>query len=130
MVFQLEVEGRFQTHPAIAFLWDLISKFYFKFKDVFTPSGVATRNAAAPILFKYCRVQYKEETKTLALMEVIGPSVPTRNVELPKDLKCEGDGSSDEDDDEEHIDNDDVDNDDGQVPDVVVADDIMPGLCS
>ena len=62
--------------------------------------------------------------------EVAGNRVPMRNMELPKDLKCEGDGSSDDDDDEEHIDTDDVDNDDGQVPDVVVAEDIIPGLCS
>ena len=62
--------------------------------------------------------------------EVAGKRVRVRNMELPKDLKCEGDGSSDDDDDdEEHIDTDDVDNDDGQVPDVVVAEDIIPGLC-
>ena len=131
MVFQLEVEARLQAQSS-SFLWHLISKLYLKFKEVFTPSGVATRNVSGPILFKYCRVQYKEEAKKLEIMkgEFVGSCVPTRNLELPKDLKCEGDASSDEDDDEGHIDNDDVDNDDGQVPDVVVADDIMPGLCS
>ena len=100
---------------------NLISKLFFKFKEVYTPSGAVTRNESAPILFKYCRVQYKEEAKKLEIMEgeFIGPSVPTRIM-----------ASSDDDDDEEHIDNDDVENDDGQVPDVVVADDIIAGLCS
>ena len=130
MVFQLEVEARLQ--PPEWYLLNLISKLFFKLKEVFTPSGVATRNESAPILFKYCRVQYKEEAKKLEIMkgEFIGSYVPTRNMELPKDLKCEGDSSSNDDDDEEHIDNDDVDNDYGQVPDVVVAEDIIPGLCS
>ena len=129
MVFQLKVEAHLQP---LQFLVNLISKLFFKYKEVYTPSGAATRNESAPILFKYCRVQYKDEAKKLEIMEgeFIGPSVPTRNIELPKDLKIEGDASSDDDDDEEHIDNDDVDNDEGQVPDVVVADDIIPGLCS
>ena len=130
MVFQLEVEARLQ--PREWYLLNLISKLFFKSKKVSTPSRVATRNESALILFKYCRVQYNEEAKKLEIMngEFIGSYVPTRNMELPKDLKCEGDASSDDDDDEEHIDNDDVDNDDGQVPDVVVAEDIIPGLCS
>lgn len=124
---ELEVEARLQ--PSDWYLLNLISKLFFKFKEVFIPSGVATRNKSAPILFKYCRVQYKEEAKKLEIMkgEFIGNYVPTRNMELSKDLKCEGDASSDDDDDEEHIDNDNVDNDDGQVPDVVVAEDIIPG---
>ena len=131
MVFQLEVKARVQ--PLEWYLVNLISKLFFKFKEVYTPSGVATRNESAPILFKYCRVEYKEEAKKLEIMEgeFIGSNVLiTRNIELPKDLKIEGDASSDDDDDEEHIDNDDVENDDGQVPDVVVADDNIPGLCS
>ena len=130
MVFQREVEAHLQ--PPKGYLENLISKLFFKFKEVYTPLGAVTRNESAPILFKYCRVQYKEEAEKLEIMEgeFIGPSVPTRNMELPKDLKIEGDASSDDDDDEEHIDNDDVENDDGQVPDVVVADDIIAGLCS
>ena len=129
MVFQREVEARLQ--PPEWYLVNLISKLFFKFKEVYTPSGAVTRNESAPILFKYCRVQYKEEAKKLEIMEgeFIGSNVLTRNIELPKDLKIEGDASSDDDDDGEHIDNDDVENDDGQVPDVVVADDIIPGLC-
>ena len=129
MVFQREVEARLQAQPVIG---NLAPKLGVKLQEVFTPSGVATRNVSGPILFKYCRVLYKEEAKTLEVMkgEVVGPSVPMRKMELPKDLKCEGDASSDEDDDEGHIDDDDVDNDDGQVPDVVLADDIIPGLCS
>ncbi|XP_067035741.1 uncharacterized protein [Acropora muricata] len=122
-----EVEAHLQ--PPKGYLENLISKLFFKFKEVYTPLGAVTRNESAPILFKYCRVQYKEEAEKLEIMEgeFIGPSVPTRNMELPKDLKIEGDASSDDDDDEEHIDNDDVENDDGQVPDVVVADDIIAG---
>ncbi|XP_067035750.1 uncharacterized protein [Acropora muricata] len=120
-----EVEARLQAQPVIG---DLTPKLDVKLQEVFTPSGVATRNVSGPILFTYCRVQYKEEAKTLEVMkgEVVGPRVPTRNMELPKDLKCEGDASSDEDDDEGHIDDDNVENDDGQVPDVVLADDIIP----
>ena len=118
MVFQREVEARLQAQPVIG---DLTPKLDVKLQEVFTPSGVATRNVSGPILFTYCRVQYKEEAKKLEIMEgeFIGPSVPTRIM-----------ASSDDDDDEEHIDNDDVENDDGQVPDVVVADDIIAGLCS
>ncbi|XP_029192483.2 uncharacterized protein LOC114958808 [Acropora millepora] len=125
---ELEVKARVQ--PLEWYLVNLISKLFFKFKEVYTPSGAARRNESAPILFKYCRVQYKEEAKKLEIMEgeFIGSNVLTRNIELPKDLKIEGDASSDDDDDGEHIDNDDVENDDGQVPDVVVADDIIPVL--
>ena len=40
------------------------------------------------------------------------------------------DAFNNDDDDEIHDDNDIVDNDDKQVPVDVVADDILPGLCS
>ena len=47
---------------------------------------------------------------------------------LVEDLKCEDNAFKNDDDDEIDIDTDDVGNDDGQVPVVVVADDILPGL--
>ena len=64
--------------------------------------------------------------------EFVGKCKPARHVSLVQDLKCEDDpfnDDDDDDDDEEHNNIDAVENDDGQVPDVVVADDILPGLC-
>ena len=106
----------------------LKSKLHGNYKQKLTPPGVAKRNVWGPILFKHCRVQYSQETRKLEIMkgEFVGTSRATRRISLDKDLK-----SKDDDDDEEGESNnfDDVDDEDGQVPGVVVADDIFLGLC-
>ena len=102
-----------------------------------TPPGVAQRNVWGPILFKYCQVEYNQETRKLEIMKgkFVGKCKPTRHWNLGKDLKCDydafGEGDYDEEEEEEKgdDDDDDVDNDHGQVPDVVFADDIFQGLC-
>ena len=127
--FQREVEARLQTQEPIP--EGLISKLYVKFKKMFTPPGVATRNEWGPILFKYCPVQYDGETRHLKIKdgEFVGKRKTNRDISLIVDSECEDNAfKNDDDDDEIHTDIDDVDNDDGQVPVVVVADDIFPGL--
>ena len=128
--FQREVEAALQTQPLIP--EGLISKLCVKFKQMFTPPGVATRNEWGPILFSYVPVQYDKNEKRLEIMEgeFVGNRKTMRRMSLREDLKCEDHAFNDDnDDDEEHNDDDDVENDDGKVPDVVVADDILSGLC-
>ena len=124
--FQREIEAGVQLQPPIP--EGLLSQLKVKFKHLFTPPGVATRNAWGPILFKYCPVQYDGETRHLKIKKptCVGNCKPTRHMSLLEDLKCDAFMN---DDDEIHHDNDDVDNDDEDVPVDVVADDIWPGLC-
>lgn len=114
--FQGEVQARLQPQPPIP--EGLISKFFVRFKKMFTPPGVATRNVWGPILVKYNRVQYNEETSKLELAEgeFVGNCAPTRQLSLP---------------DYDAWSNDDHDlgSGDGQAPVVVVKDDILLGLC-
>ena len=109
----------------------LKSKLHGNYKQTLTPPGVAKRNVWGPILFKHCRVQYSQETRKLEIMkgEFVGTSRATRH--LDKDLNCKDDAFISDVDDEEGEGNnfDDVDDEDGQVPSVVVADDIFLGLC-
>ena len=152
--FQREVEAALQTQPPIpeGLISKLCVKFKqmftpagvatrnewgqsklcVKFKQMFTPAGVATRNEWGPILFSYVPVQYDKNEKRLEIMEgeFVGNRKTMRHMSLREDLKCEDHPFNDDnDDDEEHNDDDDVENDDGKVPDVVVADDILSGLC-
>ena len=85
---------------------------------MFTPPGVATRNVWGPILVKYCRVQYDEETRKLALAEgeFVGNCAPTRHLSRPEDDALSSD-------------DDDLGSGDGQAPVVVVGDEILLGLC-
>ena len=93
----------------------LKSKLHGNYKQTLTPPGVAKRNVWGPILFKHCRVQYSKETRKLEIMK--GVFVGTSRA------------SDDDDEEEDHNNIDDVDDEDGQVPGVVVADDIFLGLC-
>lgn len=94
-----------------------MSKFFVsRFKKLFTPPGVATRNVWGPILFKYCRVQYNEETRKLELVEFVGNFATTRHLSLPEDDAFSNDGN-------------DFGIGDEQAPVVVVGDDILLGLC-
>ena len=114
--FQRELEARLQPQPPIP--EGLISKFFVRFKKMFTPPGVATRKVWGPILVKYNRVQYNEETSKLELAEgeFVGNCVVTRQLSLPDYDAWSNDdhylGSGDE-----------------QGPVVVVKDDILLGLC-
>jgi len=89
----------------------LKSKLHGNYKQTLTPPGVAKRNVWGPILFKHCRVQYSKETRKLEIMK--GVFVGTSRA------------SDDNDEEEDHNNIDDVDDEDGQVPGVVVADDIF-----
>jgi len=60
--------------------------------------------------------------------EFVGKQKITRHVSPVHDLKCEDAFDGDDEKEREYNDIDDVDNDNRQVPDVVVADDILPGL--
>ncbi|XP_067035698.1 uncharacterized protein [Acropora muricata] len=106
----------------------LKSKLHIKCKETSTPPHVAKRKPWGPILFKYCRVQFNKETKKLELMkgEFVGKQKITRHVSPVHDLKCEDAFDGDDEKERQYNDIDDVDNDNGQVPDVVVADDILP----
>jgi len=112
--YKREVEAGLQTQPPIP--EGLISKFFVRFKKLFTPPGVATRNVWGPILVKYTRVQYNEETSKLELAEgeFVGNCAPTRHLNLS-------------DYDAWSSDDDDLGSGDGQAPVVVVKDDILLG---
>ena len=60
--------------------------------------------------------------------EFVGKQKITRHVNPVHDLKREDAFDCDDEKEREYNDIDDVDNDNGQVPDVVVADDILSGL--
>ncbi|XP_074614609.1 uncharacterized protein LOC141874299 isoform X3 [Acropora palmata] len=99
----------------------LKSKLHGNYKQTLTPPGVAKRNVWGPILFKHCRVQYSQETKKMEIMEgkFVGKCKPTRHMTVDQELQ--------DDCDSDYEDNkiDDVDDENGQIPDVVVADDIF-----
>ncbi|XP_029199599.2 uncharacterized protein LOC114964436 isoform X3 [Acropora millepora] len=126
--FECSVELPFELSEVLK------SKLHGNYKQTLTPPGVAKRNVWGPILFKHCRVQYSQETRKLEIMkgEFVGTSRATRRISLDKDSKCKDDAFiSDDDDDEGERNNfDDVDDEDGQVPSVVVADDIFLGMLS
>ena len=60
--------------------------------------------------------------------EFVGKQKITGDVNPVDDLKCEDAFDGDDEKEREYNDIDDVENDNGQIPDVVVADDILPGL--
>ena len=140
--------------PSSRFSKVLKSKLHGKCKETSIPRGMKKRDVWGPILFKYCRVRYSNETRKLEIMkgDFVGKCKPTRPVTLVEGLKCKDDASHEDDDDkkplscderlkydsskdddddsdEVHNSNDGVDDDDGQVPVDVVAEDILPGLC-
>ena len=103
----------------------LKSKIHGKYKETSTPPGVAERHVWGPILFKYCPVQYSQVTKKLEIPKgnFVGKCRPTRHMIVDQELQYD----SDSDNEDNKI--GDIDDEDGQIPDVVVADDIFLGLC-
>ncbi|XP_015780315.1 PREDICTED: uncharacterized protein LOC107358209 isoform X1 [Acropora digitifera] len=99
----------------------LKSKIHAKYRATLTPPGVAKRNLWGPILFTYCPVQYNQKTKKLEIMKgkFVGKSKTTRHMTFDQELQDD----SDSDDEDNNI--DDADDEDGQIPYVVVADDIL-----
>ncbi|XP_067035701.1 uncharacterized protein [Acropora muricata] len=97
------------------------SKIHAKYKATSTPAGVAKRNVWGPILFTYCPVQYSQKTKKLEIMKgkFVGKCKPTRHMTVDQEFQ--------DDPDSDYEDNkiDDVDDENGQIPDVVLADDIF-----
>ncbi|XP_074614949.1 uncharacterized protein LOC141874557 [Acropora palmata] len=118
-VRKMEFEGGLKL--PLEFSEVLKSKLHGNYKQTLTPPGVAKRNVWGPILYSHCRVQYSQKTKKLEITKgkFVGKCKPTRHMTVDQELQ--------DDSDSDYEDNkiDDVDDENGQIPDVVVADDIF-----